>query len=687
MTSTGPQPGQAARPALEVLADAAAHAGADRADEARALLRTLLPPARAAELAKAPPGRVESYLLVVGGCRGLGSLAASVQAAVALARPTPDPGTTNGPTRQPGALTVTAALGAAGYPGASDLPPLPVPAGYRFDASGIWREREDGDAVRVCAVPLAVVGRSVGIGTGRVRLTLVWPYGRCWRVESAARAHALSGRSLLEALGDAGIPCDGSTAAGLASWIAAAEHAADAVLPESRSQDHLGWTPDLTGFALSSGTLGEHVEFVPPGEGDAQAGYGKTAGNIDGWKSEVWTPLSPHPGALAVIASLAAPLLRLVGADHGFTVEYAAGPGTGKTTAGDAAASVWGDPKDVVLKWPKTYAGSREAIKVRRGVPTSYDESQNVRRDSTLIADTLYLVGGTAVQPLGAAAGGTRAQGSVETILISTGEARAADRCNDAPGALARLISIGDPAIAPGNRDLVHRIKVGSSTHYGHAGPAFVRWLLANRGEWPRIRARYDQLLAWQRDTAADDAAARVGAHLALLYLASELATEALGIVVPPAVLQAGGAAVVDRATERDVPLTALRDAHGWWVARRQGAAGSVVVHGARIGWDAERVNEGRAEVERIDGVTGSGDPIAWLPEALRKALSELGYQPASIIRSWGERGWLREQGGGYQPRIRRELSGDSRGGVRCYVWSPAAFDALDPDTKDEGGF
>lgn len=679
MTDT-PQPGQGSTPALDRLAEAAAHAQADRLDQARAALRDLLPRAMAAELAQAPRTRVDGYLAVCLGARGLGTLVSTLRRALQAAAPPPDPDAGEGISRRAGAPTLTAALRAAGYPDADSLPALPIPPGYAVDDSGIWREREDGDAVRVCAVPLAVVGRSVAIDGSRVRLTLAWPYGGRWRVESVSRAHALSGRSLLEALGDAGIPCDGATAAGLASWIAAAEHAADDVLPESRSMDHLGWTPDMTGYALSSHSLGDPVDLVPPGDGEAQAGYGETAGDLAGWIREVWDPLSRHPGAIAVLASLAAPLLAIIDTPHGFTLELAAPKGRGKSTAAEAAASAWGAPGRVVLKWPKTYPGARVSCVFRCDVPTFFDESQNVRKDSTILADALYLVGGTAVQPLGAAGGGTRAQGRVRTILISTGEARAADRCADAPGALSRLISINADPIAPGQRALVQRITQGVRTHYGHAGPAFVSWLIAHRHEWPRIRARYATLLEHQQTTAPDDDAARVGAHLAVLHLAAELAQEALRIVVPPAVLRAGGAAVAESAGERDVPLTALREAHGWWIARRQSAAGSVVAHGVRIGWDADRVNDGRGDATAIEGVCGSGsEPIAWLPDALKRALAELGYLPAMIIRSWGERGWLREQGGGYQVRIRRELSGDARGGARCYVWSSAAYDALDP--------
>lgn len=661
MTDT--QPGQAPELAISVLARAGRLAQEDDRTAAVALLRSLLTPERIAALANERPVVVDGHLLMCLGCRGAGTIAAALGKAVAAARePIPTPEEHEEATRL-GYASVTAALADLGYPG-DGLPCLPVPPGYELTAGGVWRTREDAEPVRVCDALMAVVGRSVDVATGDARLTLAWPYRGGWVVESVPRAAVVDARGLVAATAARGAPVDSPSAGLVCSWLRAQERAADLVLPTGRSIAHLGWSPDASGFRTNAGVIGDALDLAPPGDGEAAAGYGVTSGTLGGWIRDVWLPLSTQPGALAVVAALAAPMLRAVGAVHGFTLELAAGSGRGKSTSLDAAAAAWGPPSSIVQRWPTTKAGARESLTFRHSVPTFWDESQDVRNAAELTATALYLVGGEHGQTLGQPGGGTRAPKRIETILISTGETPSADRCADAPGALARLVSMqGDP-IQQGQRELVARIQAGSRAHYGHAGPAVVRWLVEHRDQWPALAARYVEWRAHYARPGVDDQTARVGAHLALLRVAAEVMERALSVAVPEPVMHAAGAAVEAGAVERDVALTALQHAHGWWIARQHLASDKPITSGVRIGWAVERV-------------CGGDERIAWLPAAIKECLQSNGHQPEAVLRLWHERGWLRTTDGRRTCRVTRAAD---PGMPRCYVWSRAAMELLEAE-------
>lgn len=635
-------------------------------DAAESIRRLLTDPAALDVLLAMDPIALGARLRALALARGLGPAVKALRAALDE-RAARDEGEAATSSPSPGDLTTY--LRTAGYPGAADLPPLPVPEGYDAGRAGVWRRGPE--PVCVSRVLVAVVGRSVDTATGDTRLVLAWPYAGRWVTESTPRATALDGRALLASCAGRGCPVDGSTARLVAAWLAAQEQAAGAALPTSRAQSHLGWSASGDGFALSGRSLGEPVEAVPPGPGEAGASYGDQAGTLDGWTRTVWAPLSAHPGAVAVVAALAPPLLRVVGAVHGFALELAADSGQGKSTCLDAAASAWGPPARVVQRWPTTKAGARESLTYRQSVPTLWDEAQDVRTTPALMTDALYTVGGEHGKVLGhgGPAGGTREPRRVETVLISTGEAPAADRCGDAVGALARLVSLRGAPIARGQRELVTSLATASRTHYGHAGPALVAWLTANRAEWPRIRRSYEAHIARLQAEAADDQTARVSAHIALLHVTAEVMLEARIGSVPAKLLDHAVAAVTANAADRDVPLSALHNAHDWWIARKNQATGPVA-HGIRIGWEDGNV-----------APSHRGARIAWLSGALHEALSSKGHHPPAIIRAWVERGWLITHEGRAQARVSSAVD-ESR--PRAYIWSPAAMALLDHDDQQQ---
>lgn len=645
--------------ALEQAATLALQRGA-KAAEVLDLLRPLTSRQAAAELGEADPDLVGDLLTQCGALKGVGAVARTIRGLI--------PATADddvGPAVRAVSLgdgSMTAALRRLGYTGA--LPErLPIPPGYHVDASGVWRltptEGEPDRAALVSAVVIAVVGTASDAEVpGRERLTLAWRYAGRWVEVTIAAEHATAARALHAAVGAAGPVLSDGESGPVASWIAAQARSGAELLPRAESMRRCGWLPSMAGYVAGSFRVGAPIVVDAPGSGERGAPFGAESGTLEGWVDHVWRPLSGERGAIAVVAALAPPLIRVVGALHGFTLSMAGDSGTGKTTATRAAASSWGPPKGIMQTWPRRSPAARESLAFRCDTVTIFDEGQNVRSDPAKVVDAIYLVGGELGESLGEQGGGTRAALTVRTVLISTSERLLSLQCAGAVGALARLVEVRGAPIRPGSRELVGRLDAGAREHYGHAGPAVVRWLHEHRDQWPMLRERF---AAWKAhyESGADDQGARLGAHLALMRVAAEVAAWAIpGFVVPDHVFDVARAAVAESGVERDQALAALHHAHAWWSARSsQVRRGDASVIGVAVGYEAPRV-------------AGGGERRAWLPESLTRCLVDAGYAPDMPVQ-WARRGWVLVDSTG-RPRWRVSSAVDT-GRPWCVVLTEAA--------------
>lgn len=654
--------------ALNVLEQAATIAltrGAKAADVLD-LLRPLTARSMAAALGDEDPDLVDDLLTQCGALRGCGGVVKTIREQLPVASGGDDRvGAAVMPAfGVPGDASMTQALRRLGYAG--ELPAaVLIPPGYRVDGSGVWRATPtDADPEKhahVSAVVIAVVGTASDAEVpGRERLTLAWRYAGRWVEITIAAEHATAARALHAAVGAAGPVLSDGEAGPVAAWIAAQARSGAEVLPRTESLRRCGWLPSMAGYAAGQLRVGAPVVIDAPGDGERGAPYGVEGGELGGWVEHVWSPLAGERGAIAVVAALAPPLIRVVGALHGFVLSLAGESGTGKTTAARAAASAWGPPSGIMQTWPRTAAGARESLAFRGDVLTYFDEGQNVRNDPGKIVDAIYLVGGEQGATLGQQGGGTRAAQTVRTVLLSTSERMLSLQCAGAVGALARLVEVRGSPIRPGSRALVDRIDGAARTHYGHAGPAVVRWLHEHRSEWAQLRERF---VAWKAhyEGGAEDQGARLGAHLALMRVASEVAAQAIpGFVVPEQVFVVAQAAVVETGAERDQALAALHHAHGWWSARAsQVKRGDSDVIGVSIGYEAQRIAGGSGKERR-----------AWLSEAMGRCLHEAGYAPDMPVQ-WARRGWVMVDEAG-RPR-RRVSSQVDKGRPWCIILTEVA--------------
>src|SRR5207248_1158487 len=124
----------------------------------------------------------------------------------------------------------------------------------------------------------------------------------------------------------------------------------------ARSIDRTGWQGD-TAFALPSQIIGSpDDQLVWDGDRSDSAMY-EAAGTLADWKERIAQPAAGHPMLVAAVCQgLVGPVLDLCGSD-GFGIHFFGKSSSGKTTAAELTASIWGNPERFVKSWRTTVNG------------------------------------------------------------------------------------------------------------------------------------------------------------------------------------------------------------------------------------------------------------------------------------------------------------------------------------------
>ncbi|WP_156840811.1 DUF927 domain-containing protein [Novosphingobium aquimarinum] len=295
--------------------------------------------------------------------------------------------------------------------------------------------------------------------------------------------------------------------------------------------------------------------IAPPGaeavhfDGAASALNYRQNGSLDGWRRHLAT-IAPGNSRLAFAISLAfaGPIMRWLEMEGG-GFHFRGSSSTGKTSLAMAAGSVWGGGGQ--LGFASSWRATGNALE---GVAHGHTET-------LLCLDELALVdpqeAGSAAYALASGQGKARAQQSGalrrraewRVMVCSTGEIGLADHMRAAKraertmaGQELRLLDIpADAGAGMGAWESLHNvaspaalsdaIKSTCAAHYGHAGPAFVRGLVADPEHWEREAKRLAASFVAKAALEGDSGQVHRGAfRFAAVSAAGEMAS-ALGIV------------------------------------------------------------------------------------------------------------------------------------------------------------
>jgi hypothetical protein len=511
----------------------------------------------------------------------------------------------------------------------------------------------------IAFAPVLISARMRDADEGREYLQLSFRRRTGWIHQVVDRGVALYGKKLVELASD-GFPVAGDNAGRLARYLHCLEAANRDRLPCARISAHLGsqgrgardgflWGNTFL-FPDGQGAVTLNLEVTRPEDwpanciafrgqapGDEQIAAGfHSEGTLAGWIEAVKV-LANRPRALFVLyCAFAAPLLEILGAPN-FILDVAGRTTIGKTTVARVAASVWGRPDEraadgALWCWDATRVWLERACAILSGLPVILDDTKRAKNPA-MVGELLY----TVANGRGRGRGNRKSLDTVRvwrTLLISTGEAPATSFTQDG-GTRTRCLELRGGPFGRDDQEtrrlvdlLNHRVRL----HYGHAGPAFVRFLLRQRSEWETLCARYQSYAETLATRATTTEGGRLAQYGAVIYVAAELVHEALGLPWDfRKAFRAVWDSIVAEASDAAGDVRSLRDLFSWCVGHQEAFDGRHRSDGMPPpgGW--------AGKWEKREG----WEQIAILPTACDRVLRELGYEPAAIYPAWRERGWL----------------------------------------------
>ncbi|WP_329258711.1 DUF927 domain-containing protein [Actinoallomurus sp. NBC_01490] len=592
--------------------------------------------------------------------------------------PVPGPATTStaaatrpvdaGPT--PGAEAGKVVFGPGGLPVG-----FTTPEGYHADHGGVWAlkivtnkktKEEEEIRIRIAWAPLVLVRVFID-PAGDQLVELAWTDRGRTITRIVPRSIAKSGKRLVGALGDAGLPVIEADARGAERWLAALEAANRDRIERVQLARWLGWQPDGT-FVTGQDTP-RRVEVRYDEQAPALAAH-HSGGTLADWQAVI-KHIECYPVAqMALYAGLAAPLLHPLGLDS-FTIDFSGRSTRGKTTGAMVGLSCWADPTekgDAISSWRTTMLAIEKRLNLVQGLPVVLDETRVVKFPE-LVDQVLYQVPKNHGTPRG---GGWPSGLPWRTILISTGEQSALSFTTH-QGAAARVLAVQSPPFGNGGHDSADAaiaVRDGLADNYGTAGPAFVARLLDGLGKpdgRERLIARHKTLTETFRGST--DMTGRRAPMVAALALAADLAHHWGIVPFPPPEIEVWMSLFIAADPTDNRPEMALDVVREYIAARSQDLWRPHSIddqpHGGWIGRELT-----------IDGRT----TVGLLPERLKEALHRAGYELAAVVPGWREIGALVEipsHNPPYQPI--KKLAGR---GVRMYILTPDALTG--PTTDDE---
>jgi hypothetical protein len=557
--------------------------------------------------------------------------------------------------------------------GITDLPSgYTTPEGYETDRSGVWALKTIKDEevrIRIAWAPLVIL-RTFIDPAGDQLVELAWTdRGRTVR-RIVPRSVAKSGKRLVTALGDAGLPVIEADARGAERWLAALEGCNRDRIERVPLARWLGWQPDGT-FVTAQDTP-HRIEPRYEEQAPALSAH-RPGGTLQDWQTVI-KHIQPYPVAqMALFAGLAAPLLTPLGLDS-FTIDFSGRSTRGKTTGAMVGLSCWADPTekaDGIASWRTTMLAVEKRLNLVQGLPVVLDETRVVKFPE-LVDQVLYQVPKNHGQARG---GGWPSGLPWRTIVISTGEQSALSFTTH-QGAAARVLAVQSPPFGtdgPDSAAAAIAVRDGLSEHFGTAGPEFIARLQDGLGKpngRERLIARHKVLSQTYRgDT---DMTGRRAPMVAALALGADLAHQ-WGIVPfpppEPEVWMRLFTAADPTDNRPEMALDVVREyiaSHGrdlWTPFSNEDQP-----HG---GWIGREVT--------IDGA----DTVALLPERLKEALHRAGYELAAVVPGWRETGVLVENPSYNPPYLPTKKLAGHKVKPRMYIFTP---EALTGPTADDNG-
>lgn len=517
--------------------------------------------------------------------------------------------------------------------------------GLQADTLALYQTR-NGQTSLVSHQPIVITGRYANVTEGSVGLIVTWRDGFRWHKVTRGR-DAFAIQNKLVELSSVGFPVSSVNARKLVEYLNDFEAINRHMLPEYRAAEQMGWVDG--GFLLGASFMDsqgkqreagdpQSVSFIGADTGDEQYIKGfHPSGSLDAWLSMVGQ-VKAYPRVISgIYASFASVLIELLGANL-FIFEWAGETSKGKTIALRLAASVWGRPEErgngIIRKWNASVVSLERIAGLSNHIPVFLDDTKE--GDPKVMPRTVYQMTSGQGKGRGSIKGAQQTK-YWRNVIFSTGEQKITSFSNDG-GAVGRTISIAGLPFQEATHDtfkLVRELEALSKSNYGHAGQAFVTWVLQNKGDLEAWRSRWLQLQSEFVLTVqnVNSVAGRLTEYFALLQLTSELLDKVFGRKWGAKPIRKVWDELLADGEEMDRPREAVRYLYS--VVR------SYVNNFEQIGeWE----NSG-----------GQWTNVKFYPHVVKEFFDKAGYEMTSTLKSWHERGWLdTTKGRGHKKQMKR---------------------------------
>ena len=262
-------------------------------------------------------------------------------------------------------------------------------------------------------------------------------------------------------------------------------------IPEKRitTTEKLGWLKQDAFVLPSTKVIGSPlVKFT----GDKDLHDKSSCGTLEGWRENVASlAVGNAPMIVAISAGFSGPLMEPLGLESG-GIHFWGGSSCGKSTLLRTAASIWSSPNEIA-SWRSTDTAFETQAKNANGMVLCIDEMGQA--SAQVVGETIYMLGNNRGKARGRANGKSTPITSWHLPVLSTGEICVATKLAEGnkkvqAGQHVRLLGIRVDEYEHGAFDALHDkqsgrmlseyLTAGTKTHYGVAGPEFLRNFFLN---------------------------------------------------------------------------------------------------------------------------------------------------------------------------------------------------------------
>jgi len=409
---------------------------------------------------------------------------------------------------------------------------LVIPPKWEIGMDGLFQwvfDKYAGERIKtqVTFTPVLITKRLIDVNNDSEKLEIVFFRDGRWRTVIDNRNTFAEPRKFIN-LTNCGFSVNTGNAAQIIKFLQDFE-AANLNIPMVRATGRFGWHGDnfvLGNSVYSKDEAAPIIFHSNDADVNATAGAIRQKGTLGTWVNAIKKATAGRPRLMFLVAAgFAGPLLKILEIDS-FIIDVSGRSSQGKTSAVQLVASAYG------------YAGKKEADSLLRAFDATIFGIENLCfafNDCLLVLDDslasleekmlkkiIYVITNGSAKTRGNINLGNRIIKRWSLVTLTTGEGNLVD-VSTWGGTRGRILTLQDVWGGTCAETVFETVETILS-NFGHAGPAFIEWLLKGKSDWGKLVMKFKEL----RKTLilkcpGNEVAGRRAAYFAAVVLAAVL--------------------------------------------------------------------------------------------------------------------------------------------------------------------